>query len=293
VSTAKDVLVLGGVAVGGYAIARHFGLTDWFSSAHAASPPSGLQPTPGNAPMNAAASALAMTLAPPRTEVQLATQPPLVALPVGSRGVWPLAKYEDRAPVISDGFGSLRPGALNDRHQGVDLMYGRIASDPWPPGSSNGTKAFVLPPGTLALALTGGWLTVAEQTDRGWNVVIDHGTFSSYYQHLAWLMVPITHASSAATAGRAWVRPGQPLGVVGYDPKDQAKLTHLHFEIWVPDWRHAVDPAPLLKTCELITSAQIDAFGLRNAKKKKCEGLQKVQGYERTYPGQALPWGRK
>jgi hypothetical protein len=43
------------------------------------------------------------------------------------------------------------------------------------------------------------------------------------------------------------VAAGQPLGLIGYDPKDPAKLKHLHLELWQEGRRsRAFDPASWL-----------------------------------------------
>ena len=67
---------------------------------------------------------------------------PLAAAPAwsgplaGALAAWPVPRWNGRAAVISDGFGSPRPGGV--QHRGVDLMFARIASDAYRVGSPNG-----------------------------------------------------------------------------------------------------------------------------------------------------------
>src|SRR5688572_19308612 len=86
--------------------------------------------------------------------------------------VWPIAAWKGRSPVISDGFGSRRPGG---RHEGVDMMFKREPNDPFPPGSPNGSKLFVMPDNVAALAVSDGVVWFAKHTSYGFTVVIDHG----------------------------------------------------------------------------------------------------------------------
>src|SRR5712671_3844543 len=63
--------------------------------------------------------------------------------PLPGRWVWPVPRWNGRAAVISDGFNSPRPGL--PRHGGVDIMFERIAADPYKVGTTNGTKHYVMP----------------------------------------------------------------------------------------------------------------------------------------------------
>ena len=69
--------------------------------------------------------------------------PPVVAL--AGRWVWPVARWNGRAPVISDGFDSPRPGA--PRHGGVDIMFARVTADQFKAGTPNGSTLHVMPDG--------------------------------------------------------------------------------------------------------------------------------------------------
>ena len=211
------------------------------------------------------------------------------------RWVWPVPRWHGRAPVISDGFHSPRSGIASGRHQGVDVMYARVASDPFGLGP-NGTKAFIMPPNTLAIAAGDGVLWAAGQSKRGWWVVVDHGRVASFYQHLSMLVVPATQPPSKGTP-RSQLRPiraGEPLGIIGADPLDRGGVAHLHFEIWRGGPDHAIDPAPVLKTCEALDETEVQrrfptTTGVRNAARKPGARVP-VRGHTRSFPRRALLW---
>ena len=159
-------------------------------------------------------------------------------LELTGRWIWPLAPLKGRAPVISDGFGSPRPGGI--RHAGVDLMYRRTASDVLVAGTPNATNAFVMPDGTQALAASEGIVRSAKQSPRGFAVVIDHGPVATFYTHLEKLLVE----------PKQRVHAGDLIGIVGFDPLDPAKLKHLHFEVWRDS--SAIDPAPLMRDWRVV-----------------------------------------
>ena len=146
------------------------------------------------------------------------------------RWVWPLPRWNGRAPEISDGFGIRKAGVM---HKGVDLMYARAAGD-----SANGSAHFVMPDAMHAIAAGDGVVWSATKTPRGNAVVITHGaTWSTFYQHLEKLLV---------SKGER-VRAGQPIGIVGADPLDGEHLKHLHFELWRGGPNDAIAPAPIMK----------------------------------------------
>jgi len=213
--------------------------------------------------------------------------------------VWPVPRWQGRAPVISDGFGSPRPSTP---HMGVDVMFARIASDPFPVGSPNGSKAFVMPDAWVAIAASDGILWSAGHSPRGFSIVVDHGNVATFYQHLDTLMVPFTAPPAKGTPREQLIpiRAGQPLGVIGADPLDPERLKHLHFELWAGGPKDAVDPAPLMKTWRVLTPSDItpflssvtrDPWAARNAANKrppKRSDFVNVRAYERRWPGSAL-----
>ena len=174
-------------------------------------------------------------------------------LPPG-RWVWPLPRWQGRAPVISDGWGSPRDGGAR-QHMGADLMYRRASLvdlvAQFPPVTPHSTWHFV-PDGTVALAASDATIWSARRTPRGYTVVLSHGKpWATYYTHLSSLFVPET----ARGAGGYRVSAGQPLGIVGVDPTNPA-IRHLHFEIWKGGNHHAaVDPAPILRRLAVVDQA--------------------------------------
>jgi murein DD-endopeptidase MepM/ murein hydrolase activator NlpD len=162
------------------------------------------------------------------------------------RWVWPVGVWRDRKPEISDGFTSSRhnqKGAVI-RHGGVDIMYRRVAGDPYPPGTPNGSRGYIMPDHRAALAASDGVVSYAASTPRGWTVIIDHAPrkLATYY----------THFSSLLVLPKQQVRAGQPIGVIGGDPLDAAHLMHLHFEIWRGGPQDRFDPEPLMHDWEYL-----------------------------------------
>ncbi|MFT3697693.1 MAG: peptidoglycan DD-metalloendopeptidase family protein [Kofleriaceae bacterium] len=172
-----------------------------------------------------------------------AAKPMTVPFGAGWLLAWPLPRWNGRSPVISDGFGSPRPGGI--RHGGVDLMFARVPSDTLKIGSPNGTKAFVMPDNAVAVAASEGLVWSAMKTPRGYAVVIDHRPrkVATFYTHLEKLLVKETTGGKSGER----VRIGQPIGVIGADPLDGQHLKHLHFEIWLGGPSNAVDPAPFIR----------------------------------------------
>ena len=214
--------------------------------------------------------------------------------PIVLNGRWgcPVPRWQGRAPVVSDGFGSPRPPG---KHVGVDLMFGRISSDPFPIGP-NGSKAFVMPDAWMAVAASDGVLWSAGRTPRGFAVVIDHGNVATFYQHLETLLVPEAKPPAKGTPRDQLIqiKAGQPLGVIGADPLDPAHLKHLHFELWLGGPTNAIDPQPIMKTWQVFTPNDIAPLLsplTRNVARKPLEkrhGLVPVRAHQRRWPGGAL-----
>ena len=224
---------------------------------------------------------------------EVAPPRPAAPLPLTGRWGWPVPRWQGRAPVISDGFGSPRAGTT---HMGVDLMFARIASDPFARTGPNGTKLFVMPDAWPAVAAGDGVLWSARHTARGFAIVIDHGNVATFYQHLDTLMVPETQPPAKGTPRQQLIqiRAGQPLGVIGGDPLDPGRLKHLHFELWPSGPQSAIDPQALMKSWQVFTPNDVASFipsVTRNAGKAKAArrgDLVSVRAYERAYPGAAL-----
>ena len=206
--------------------------------------------------------------------------------PLPGRWVWPVGTWKGRAPEISDGFTGKRRSPTSGEtiaHGGVDIMYRRIASDPWPPvGSPNASRHYVLPEHRAALAASDARVWSAAYTPRGWTVVLDHGprNVATYYTHMSQLLV----------VPKQTVRAGQPLGIIGGDPLDAAHLKHLHFEVWRGGPNDRVDPEPLMKAWEYLPDPGDlpEALLARNAHKRVAKpGVATVIVRQRTrrYPG--------
>lgn len=182
--------------------------------------------------------------APPTSPRPTTTATAATALPPPG-WVWPIPTWHGRAPVISDGFGSPRDGGSR-RHLGADLMYRRRTRTElvteFPPRSPHSLWHFV-PPETIVMAAADGVIWSAGNTPRGYSVVLSHtAPWATYYTHMSRLFVPTTSRG----AGGHRVRAGQPLGIVGSDPKNP-QIRHLHFEIWHRGThKDAIDPAPIL-----------------------------------------------
>lgn len=172
--------------------------------------------------------------------------------PPSGRWVFPIPRWQGRAPVISDGWGSPRDGGVR-RHRGADLMYRRRTRRElelvFPPRAPHSRWHF-MPAGTLALAAGDADVWFAGRTTRGHAIVLSHGApWATFYTHLEHLYVRPT----ARGASRERVRAGQPIGLVGADPTDARAIAHLHFETWYRGGAEAaIDPAPLLRRWEVV-----------------------------------------
>lgn len=187
------------------------------------------------------------------------------------------------------------------KHMGVDVMFGRTAADPYPVGSPNGSRGYVMPDHWPAVAASDGVLWSAGRTPRGYAVVIDHGNVATFYQHLETLFVPeTTPQRGVPRSERIAIRAGQPLGVIGADPLDGEHLKHLHFELWPNGPQSAIDPARLMAGWEVFEPAAVSKFmTARNAKAAKSKerltpkqdprtGLIQVEAHTRRLPATVL-----
>ncbi len=197
---------------------------------------------------SSSSQALPESLNPEGGAVPLARSGRAPFLALAGKWVWPVPITRGRVPVVSSGWGSPR----GDRqHEGVDIMFRRIPSDPYPVGSTNGSKLFVMPENVLAVAASDGKVWSAGRTPRGFSVVIDHGEHAkaaTYYTHMDTLLVKPTARGRSGER----VKAGQPLGIVGADPMDARRLKHLHFALWAGGPSDAVDAEPLMKAWEKI-----------------------------------------
>jgi murein DD-endopeptidase MepM/ murein hydrolase activator NlpD len=235
-----------------------------------------------------------ITVSAPPSAAEVMSNPQATVIRLSGRWGWPVPRYNGRAPVISDGFGSSRPSFPGGKHRGVDIMFGRIASDQFPIGP-NGSKAFVMPDSWLAVAASDGVLWSAGYTPRGGSVVIDHGEVATFYTHLQTILFAETKPPAKGTPKELLprVKAGQPLGVIGADPLDPSRLKHLHLELWLGGPSNAIDPAPLMKSWQVFAPSDLAPFlpsAPRNAAKKSAKrpDFVRVTGHERRWPGTAL-----
>ncbi len=180
--------------------------------------------------------------------------------PPPGRWVFPVPRWQGRNPVVSDGWGSPRQGDIRGTiHRGADIMFRRRTlaelADVFPPRSPH-TRWHFMPPGTLVLAASDGEVWSAGWTARGYSVVLSHGApWATYYTHLSSLRIPETKGAGS----KQRVRAGEPLGVIGADPKDSNGIAHLHFETWFGGGaRAAVDPIPLLRTLRVLDAPEVN-----------------------------------
>lgn len=173
-----------------------------------------------------------------------------------SREAWvfPVPDLGDRRPEISDGWASTRY-SVDDKaktsvarlHLGADIMFRRRRrgelADVYRPGTRHGTANYFMPDMVPAIAASAGVVIFAQWTGVGFTVKVFHPDgWTTYYTHLSLVSV---------AEGQAVVA-GQPVGIIGFDPKDRRKLMHLHFELWRgrDDRRGATNPGPYLAAWE-------------------------------------------
>lgn len=188
-----------------------------------------------------------------------ASSPAPLAGPLPGRWVWPVPRWNGRAPVVSDGFNSPRPGL--PRHGGVDLMFARIPADALKAGTPNGTAHFVMPDSLVAVAASDGAVWSAGSMPTGFAVVIDHAPTkaATFYAHLEKLLVKPTANGKSGER----VRAGQPIGVIGASPLDAEHLKHLHFELWLGGPNDRVDPSLVMRAWDTVPDP--NALVARNA----------------------------
>ena len=198
--------------------------------------------------------------------------------PLPGRWVWPMGVWLGRKPEISDGFTGTRraPSGEALRHGGVDVMYRRVATDHYPASGPNGSRNFVMPDHRAALAASGGVVWSASYTPRGWTVVIDHKPhkLATYYTHMSQLLV----------VPKQTVAAGQPIGIVGADPLDGARLKHLHCELWRGGAADRIDPEPLMRSWEYLPDPGDLPAALVARNARASADLVHVRPHTRSYP---------
>ena len=155
--------------------------------------------------------------------------------------IWPVPIYKDgRKPVITDSYGySEERGRL---HAGIDIMYPRIPSDGGVYGvvqTPEFSRKSFMPFGIPAVAVADGKVKISALIGTGFQINLDHGSFTSQYFHLR---------KSFVREGQTIVK-GQPLGEIGFNPIGY-KLSHLHFQIKIDG--NTVDPAPFFTKAQFV-----------------------------------------
>lgn len=226
----------------------------------------------------AAAAALGLLILSQRSSVDVPVpigprKPTRAELAIEAGAQWPLPTIQVRGgrayqAVISDGYQYPR-----ENHDGVDIMYRRETArssikraylydlsrfrGTWDSkhymDAPQGTELFFCPLITPVRPLADGRVWHASRSARGFQVVVDHGTFSTYYQHMSVLSVPLCAGGFVlGSTKKHLVTKDSPLGLVGQDPSGGP--VHLHFEVW--GYRinaetkrlvkYTADPAPVL-----------------------------------------------
>lgn len=168
--------------------------------------------------------------------------------------VWPLRALADgRRPRITSEYWTRNPSRSKGaaRHLGVDLFFPYRAGDP-PMKVGDGGRTgsgWWIPNGTVAIACCAGMIELAGPSKTGVRV---------------WLRAPSGHAlgyfhlaSALVHVGQS-VRPGDPIGLVGDNPRDK-DARHLHFELYVGDLNGysagSLDPEPFLLAAPVLAAA--------------------------------------
>ena len=152
----------------------------------------------------------------------------------------PVPRLADgRNPKISSKFrSSSRPD-----HQGVDIMFPRVAADGGPVGASalpTLSARHYMPRGWPALSFGPGVVSTSKEIGTGGYVIVDHPAgWRSQYMHLFNRRVKQGDQVSA----------GDVLGDIGYHVGGH-QLLHLHFQLRKNG--ELVDPGPVLKNVPVL-----------------------------------------
>lgn len=166
----------------------------------------------------------------------------------GHLRIWPLPAMPDgRKPVISSAH--KRENPARPSHQGVDIMYPRLARDAQKIGDGAGARRFVMPSNAPVIATEGGIVQIAGRINTGWRLWVVHGAYRTGYFHLQEI---------AVDKGQP-VQVGARLGIVGHDP-DASDPLHLHFELSPADTYAPCNPRPYLRNARVLAGAARDLW---------------------------------
>ncbi len=156
--------------------------------------------------------------------------------------VWPMTTWRGYSSAISQEY---KPAT----HHGVDIMFPRARGggedQQFAAGTSQGTPKWFCPNDVQILAPRDGYIWSSGTGPTGKYVVLSTAKpIAIFLVHMSELYVP---EDIERGDGRIKILAGQPLGRVGYSPRDGQKLNHLHIEIWRNGGAAAhVDPKPYL-----------------------------------------------
>jgi murein DD-endopeptidase MepM/ murein hydrolase activator NlpD len=202
-----------------------------------------------------------------------APTPPSVVSPPTSKlwagATWPVPIWLGETPEISDGFSRVvqkdpKTGkTLHRQHLGVDICYRnkRKMKTMLPTNTDWYHMASDVP----MLAALSGTIWLAEDTERGLTVEIDHGNrygfpLLSYYTHMSALLVKKGDNIVA----------GMPIGIIGNDPSTPYDQNHCHFELWDfsrgvrPRSERCIDPTPYLAVWPKVAKARTGSGQIGN-----------------------------
>lgn len=180
--------------------------------------------------------------------------------------VYPMPRWRDYAPTVSDGPGPGKRDGGKRGHNGADIDYRRKSRSDllstFKPGTREGSGGgmFFCPYAWPIIAARDGKIWSTASTSRGIQMVIDHGKpFATYYQHMCRIFFPL---GLSRGEGGHLVKAGQVIGLVGNgsDPGDAADnaFTHLHFEVWrdggAESW---IDPTDILKSARVLSIGDV------------------------------------
>lgn len=154
---------------------------------------------------------------------------------------------------------ALQPAGWRQRYAAGYLPTQSLGSSSTPGGtttgdwrdSREGSRAYFCPPNIMCLSVQAGRLWASGETSTGHWVLLDHGTYTTWYGHLAAKIVPPANGGFVAGTKAIINLPrGAALGTVGHDPSAPGTIRHLHLQLaaYPGGVRRVLDPAPSLAT---------------------------------------------
>ncbi len=184
---------------------------------------------------------------------------------------WPMPAWQGSAggkvyePLVSDGPGPRKRDDGKRGHNGADIDYKRRIGEL--PEFKVGTRQasssglFFCPDGVPILAARDGKIWSVEPSERGLQIVLDHGKpFATYYQHMSRVFFPLGREARGTPVKAGQViglvgngSPSMTLGDGGIAAAKETGFSHLHFEIWKNGGSDRwVDPSPYLMGARVL-----------------------------------------